>query len=128
MLDRPCWMAKECESLQSTAKQLQPLSYFLCGGRNIPGGGGGGALPINGLMGMCRWMGSHFHDWTDYNGVAFSSTFYRVTRMGSHFSGILRERKFWQVVIYKRKDSPKRKSYRIHCCCLIFDKRLPLSD
>ena len=88
----------------------------------------GGALPINGLMGMCRWMGSHFHDWTDYNGVAFSSTFYRVTRMGSHFSGILRVRKFWQVVMYKRKDSPKRKSYRIHCCCLIFDKRRPLSD
>jgi len=69
---------------------------------------GGGALPINGLMGMCRWMGSHFHDWTDYNGVAFSSIFYRVTRMGSHFSGILRVRKFWQVVIYKRKDSPKK--------------------
>ena len=21
---------------------------------------------------MCRWMGSHFHDWNDYNGVAFS--------------------------------------------------------
>ena len=21
---------------------------------------------------MCRWMGSHFHDWVDYNGVAFS--------------------------------------------------------
>ena len=21
---------------------------------------------------MCRWMGSHFHDWTDYHGVAFS--------------------------------------------------------
>ena len=20
---------------------------------------------------MCRWMGSHFHDWIDYNGVAF---------------------------------------------------------
>ena len=19
---------------------------------------------------MCRWMGSHFHDWSDYNGVA----------------------------------------------------------
>ena len=31
-----------------------------------------GALPYKGLMGMCRWMGSHFHDWTDYNGVAFS--------------------------------------------------------
>ena len=24
------------------------------------GGGGGGRL-----MGMCRWMGSHFHDWID---------------------------------------------------------------
>ena len=21
---------------------------------------------------MFRWMGSHFHDWIDYNGVAFS--------------------------------------------------------
>ena len=21
---------------------------------------------------MCRSMGSHFHDWTDYHGVAFS--------------------------------------------------------
>ena len=21
---------------------------------------------------MCRWMGSHFHDWIDYIGVAFS--------------------------------------------------------
>ena len=21
---------------------------------------------------MCHWMGSHFHDWSDYNGVAFS--------------------------------------------------------
>ena len=25
-------------------------------------------------MGMCRWMGmgSHFHDWIDYDGVAIS--------------------------------------------------------
>ena len=29
-------------------------------------------LPGNNLMGMCRWMGSHFHDWIDYNGIAFS--------------------------------------------------------
>ena len=21
---------------------------------------------------MCRWMGSHFHNWVDYNGVTFS--------------------------------------------------------
>ena len=68
----------------------------------------GGTLPINGLMGMCRLMGSHFHDRTDYNGAAFSSIFYRVTRMGSHFCGILRVRKIWQVVIYKRKVSLKK--------------------
>ena len=36
------------------------------------GRGGGGVLPHKRLMGMCRWMGSHFHDWIDYNGVAFS--------------------------------------------------------
>ena len=39
-----------------------------------------GVLPSNGLLGMCRWMGSHFHDSTDYNGVAFSSIFNRVTK------------------------------------------------
>ena len=29
-------------------------------------------LPSNRLMGMCRWIGSHFHGWIDYSGVAFS--------------------------------------------------------
>ena len=33
--------------------------------------GGGGICPSNRLMGMCRWMGLHFHDWIDYNGAAF---------------------------------------------------------
>ena len=32
----------------------------------------GAILPYKRLMGMCRWMGSHFHDWIDYNGVVFS--------------------------------------------------------
>ena len=27
--------------------------------------GGGGVLPYKRLMGMCRWMGSHFHDRID---------------------------------------------------------------
>ena len=36
------------------------------------GGGGRGVLPYKRLMGMCRWMGSHFHEWIDYNGVVFS--------------------------------------------------------
>ena len=35
------------------------------------------------LMGMCCWIGLHFQDWIDYNGVAFSIEF---TRMGSHIS------------------------------------------
>ena len=26
--------------------------------------------PYKRLMGMCRWMGSHFREWIDYNGVA----------------------------------------------------------
>ena len=38
------------------------------------GEGGGGDLPYKRLIGMCRWMGSHFHDWIDYNGVAFSKS------------------------------------------------------
>ena len=31
----------------------------------------GGALPGTRLLGMCRWMGSHFHNWVEYNGVTF---------------------------------------------------------
>ena len=30
-------------------------------------------LPYKRLMGMCHWMGSHFPDWSDYNGVASST-------------------------------------------------------
>ena len=33
---------------------------------------GGRSLPYKRVIGMSRWMGSHFHDWIDYNGVAFS--------------------------------------------------------
>ena len=36
----------------------------------------GGILPDERLMGMCSWMGSHFYDWIDYNGVAFSTELY----------------------------------------------------
>ena len=28
--------------------------------------GGGGLLPYKGLMGMCHWMGSHYHNRIDY--------------------------------------------------------------
>ena len=34
-----------------------------------------GVLPYKRLMGMCRWMGPHFHDRIDYNGVALESIY-----------------------------------------------------
>ena len=61
---------------------------------------GGGGTSSNRLMGMCCWMGSHFHDWIDYNGVAFSIGASRVTRMGSHICGISGVSKFRQVGIW----------------------------
>ena len=48
---------------------------------------GGGVLPYKSLMGMCRWMGSHFHDWSDYNGVAFSIELLEWGRKFSNFGG-----------------------------------------
>ena len=57
---------------------------------------GGGVLPSSRVMGMCRWMGSHFHDWIDYYGVAF---FVRVTRMRSFIFRIFGVGKFRYVGI-----------------------------
>ena len=37
---------------------------------------------------MCRWMGSHFHDWIDYNGVTF---LVELLEWGRTFSGFLGE-------------------------------------
>ena len=38
----------------------------------MPGGVGEGVPPYKRLVGTFCWMGSHFHDWIDYNGVTFS--------------------------------------------------------
>ena len=46
-----------------------------------------GVLPYKRLMGMCRWMGLHFHDWIDYNGVAFSKELLEWGRTFSDFWG-----------------------------------------
>ena len=54
---------------------------------------GGGALPSNGLLGMCCWMGSHFQDATNYKGFAFSDIFNRVSRLGFHILGDFESRK-----------------------------------
>ena len=50
----------------------RPRLPFGFEGHTAPAGGGGGVLPCKRLIGMCRLMGSHFHDWGDYNEVAFS--------------------------------------------------------
>ena len=34
---------------------------------------------------MCRWVGLHFHDWIDYNGVAFSIELLEWGRIFSDF-------------------------------------------
>ena len=47
--------------------------------------GGGGVLPYKRLIGMWRRMGSHFHDWIDYNGVAFSIELLEWGRTFSEF-------------------------------------------
>ena len=53
-------------------------------------------LLSNRLMGMCPWIGSHFHEWIDYNGVAFSTEDLEWGRIFSGFWGknILASSKF----------------------------------
>ena len=47
-------------------------------------------------LGMCRWVGSHFHGWIDYNGVAFSMELLEWGRIFSRFGceNILASRDF----------------------------------
>ena len=58
-------------------RRESPKKFRLAGIRtvtsatSVAGGLGGGVLPSSRLMGMYRWMGSHFHDWIDYYGVTF---------------------------------------------------------
>ena len=59
-----------CQTLtQGLFPVSSPIVFTQNGGPSEPGGG---ALPYKRLMGMCRWMESHFDDWIDYNGVPFS--------------------------------------------------------
>ena len=63
------------------------VAKVLRGGSYSPGERGVGVLPRNRLMRMCCWMGSHFHDWIDYNGVAFSIELLEWGRIFSGFRG-----------------------------------------
>ena len=58
------------------------VRHGLCEYLHIDHVQGGGILPYKRLMGMCRWMGTNFHDWIDYNVVAFSIALLDITRMG----------------------------------------------
>ena len=49
--------------------------------------GGGGVLPYKRLLGMCRWMGSRFRGWIDYNGVTFLVELLEWDRTFSGFLG-----------------------------------------
>ena len=46
-----------------------------------------GVLPSKRLMEMCRWMGSHFHNWVDYNG--YITFLVELLEWGRTFSGFL---------------------------------------
>ena len=63
----------------------------------------GGVLPYKSPMGMCRWMGSHFHNWSDYYGVAFLIDLLEWGRKFSNF-GVSRESK-WEDSRLKRSES-----------------------
>ena len=51
---------------------------------------------------MCRWMESHFHNWSDYYGVAFLIELLEWGRKFSNFEG--KESK-WEDSRLKRSES-----------------------
>ena len=51
---------------------------------------------------MCHWMGSHFHNWIDYNGVTF---LLELLEWGRTFSGFLG---------YENSDKQGFKNRKIH--------------
>ena len=64
------------EYIKSTVKNVKEINQLKEESQRFhqrDGVGDGSVLPINELMGVCRWMGSHFYYWIDYNGVAFST-------------------------------------------------------
>ena len=71
-----------------TARAVLSLKHFTArAGYFLLGGGGGYFLIRQTLMGICRWMGSHIHDWIDYHGVAFSIELPEWGRTFSDFWG-----------------------------------------
>ena len=71
-----------------SGNEVLPSSFLAAtSGHYLSREGGRGVLPYRRLMGMYRWMGSHFHDWIDYNGVAFSIELLEWGHIFSDFGG-----------------------------------------
>ena len=77
------WFSRVPKPFFRLFEQFVYASFCLTHATGAPGGG---ALPSNRLMGMCCWMGSHFHDWIN-NGVAFSTELLEWGRIFSGFGG-----------------------------------------
>ena len=71
---------------------------------------------------MCRWMGSHFHDWIDYNGVTF---LVELLEWGRTFSGFLGEENSGKQGFKNRKI---RGLKMVRTVVLIFNSRLTLNS
>ena len=68
---------------------------------------------------MCRWMGSHFHNWTDCNGATF------LVELPGYGVGHFRD--FWDMRILESKDL-KMGRFAVKlvgsCCLLNINSRL----
>ena len=73
-----------------------------------------GVLPSKRLLGMCRCMGSHFHNWIDYNGVTFLVELLEWDRT---FSVVSRDLKIGRFAVKNGS-----------CCCFNIKSRLALNS
>ena len=85
------WVIPSCPSVQNKIKFvlfLNPMYQIMIISIGQPSN--------NRLMGMCRWMESHFHNWIGYNGVTFSIDLLEWGHIFSGFWGenILASREF----------------------------------
>ena len=63
------FVSADC-ALNATVQTGTQFIYCIKRAFNVGGmNGGRGVLPYKRLMEMCRWMGSHFHDCIDCNGL-----------------------------------------------------------
>ena len=74
---------------------------------------------------MCRWMGSHFHDWIDYNGVTF------LVELLVNYNGITHFQDFWdkKMVVSRDLDIGRFAVKKMACAVVSkFNSRLALKS